>query len=168
MLGDNRRVDVALKNGGGIRDHILGPNITRLTIESALVFANQLSIVELTAAELIATLENGFSRHPSTDGRFPQLAGVRVEVDPGRPAIESAATALEAAIKSDDKAEIEAKIQALSEASAALAQKLYAEEAAGAQPGGPSADADGGGDDAVDAEFEEVKDDASKDGGKKS
>ncbi|MGE0623532.1 MAG: molecular chaperone DnaK [Pseudomonadales bacterium] len=125
--------------------------------------------------------------HSAEDARFEEMVNLRNQADglihaarktvkdagekateAEKSAIESAATALEAAIKSDDKAEIEAKIQALSEASAALAQKMYAEEAAGAQPGGPSADADGGGDDAVDAEFEEVKDDASKDGGKKS
>ena len=59
-------------------------------------------------------------------------------------------------MKGDDKSEIEAKMQTLSEASATLAQKMYAEQAdAGA--GEAAADDDLG--DAVDAEFEEVKDD---------
>ncbi|MDP6375329.1 MAG: molecular chaperone DnaK [Pseudomonadales bacterium] len=80
-------------------------------------------------------------------------------------AIESAASELEEAIKNDDKEAIEAKMQALSEASASLAQKLYAEEAEAAQAAGADGDAeagDGGDADAVDAEFEEVKDDESK------
>jgi len=75
-------------------------------------------------------------------------------------AIESALADLETAIKSDDKAEIEAKINALSEASGPLVQKMYAEQAQAGQ--GEEAQGDSqqnAGDDVVDAEFEEVKDD---------
>ncbi len=80
-------------------------------------------------------------------------------------AIETAATALEEALQSGDKADIEAKIQALSEASTSLAQKLYAEQAEQAQAadgdaaGANAENADG---ETVDAEFEEVKDDEDK------
>jgi|TARA_R110001592_G_scaffold111372_2_gene308437 molecular chaperone DnaK len=74
-------------------------------------------------------------------------------------AIESALSDLEVAIKSDDKAEIEAKINALSEASAPLVQKMYAEQAQADQGGEAQADSQqDAGDDVVDAEFEEVKD----------
>ena len=75
-------------------------------------------------------------------------------------AIEAAAKDLEEAIKTDNKEDIEAKIQALSAASASLAQKMYADqtEAAGAQDGDGAADEPSASDDAVDAEFEEVKD----------
>ncbi|MBQ0776436.1 MAG: molecular chaperone DnaK [Pseudomonas sp.] len=75
-------------------------------------------------------------------------------------AIETALANLEAAIKTDDKADIEAKITALSEASGPLVQKMYSEQAQPGQ-GGPDAQADDqqeAGDDVVDAEFEEVKD----------
>ena len=71
-------------------------------------------------------------------------------------AIQTAATELEEALKGDDKADIEAKMQTLSEASATLAQKMYAEPGEGAA-GEAAADDDLG--DAVDDEFEEVKDD---------
>lgn len=76
-------------------------------------------------------------------------------------AIEEALDALETARKGDDKAEIEAKTQALMEASSKLmeiAQAKAAAEGQGAPEGGdaPSGKAD---DDVVDAEFEEVKDD---------
>jgi len=75
-------------------------------------------------------------------------------------AIESAIAELEEALKGDDKDAIEAKTQALTEASSALAQKLYAEQAAQgeAAAGGQEEQAQSG-DDVVDAEFEEVKDD---------
>ncbi len=82
--------------------------------------------------------------------------------DEEKAAIEEAATALEEAIKGDDKADIEAKMQALSEVSANLAQKLYAEAEASQDAQGANAEGDAGDNDAgdtVDAEFEEVKDD---------
>ncbi|MGH1449650.1 MAG: molecular chaperone DnaK [Pseudomonadaceae bacterium] len=74
-------------------------------------------------------------------------------------AIESALADLEAAIKTDDKAEIEAKINALSEASGPLVQKMYAEQAQAGQAGEAQGESQqDAGDDVVDAEFEEVKD----------
>lgn len=81
-------VDMALKNGGGIRDTIFGPEITELLVESALAFDNKLAIVELTAEELLATIENSFSRVPAADGRFPQLSGLSVTFDPSNPGLE--------------------------------------------------------------------------------
>ena len=80
--------------------------------------------------------------------------------DEEKATIESVAEALEVALKTDDKDDIEAKTAALSEASAGMAEKLYAEEAqsGGAEGAADSAGKDSG-DDAVDAEFEEVKDD---------
>ena len=75
-------------------------------------------------------------------------------------AIEKAVADLEEALKGEDKADIEAKTTALTEASSSLAQKLYAEQAAQEQAGAEGA-ADAGtnaDDDVVDAEFEEVKD----------
>ena len=90
--------------------------------------------------------------------------------DAEKTAVESAASDLEAALQTEDKADIEAKIEALSNASAEFAQKAYAEQAAGSADAAAGAGGDGpaGGDggDTVDAEFEEVKDD--KDDGKKS
>ncbi|MCH8531166.1 MAG: molecular chaperone DnaK [Saccharospirillum sp.] len=74
-------------------------------------------------------------------------------------AIEKAIEEVEEALKGDDAAAINAKVEALTQASSTLAQKLYAEQGAdvGDQPEG-NADANAQSDDAVDAEFEEVKD----------
>lgn len=76
--------------------------------------------------------------------------------DEEKEAINTAIAELEEALKGDDKDAIEAKTTALTEASSALAQKMYA-DAAAAEGAENAADA-GGEDDAVDAEFEEVKD----------
>lgn len=75
--------------------------------------------------------------------------------------IEEALDALETARKGDDKAEIEAKTQALMEASSKLmeiAQAKAAAEGQGAPEGGETKSGKTD-DDVVDAEFEEVKDD---------
>ncbi|GEB70889.1 MULTISPECIES: molecular chaperone DnaK [Pseudoalteromonas] len=117
--------------------------------------------------------------HAEDDKKFEELVAARNQADAmvhgtrkqieeagdalpseDKEAIEAAVVDLEAAIKSDDKAEIEAKTQALAEKS----QKLMEIAQAKAQQGG----ADAGeqqqqstkqDDDVVDAEFEEVKDD---------
>ena len=79
--------------------------------------------------------------------------------------IEDAMKALEEALGGDDKADIEARTQALAEASHSLAEKLYAKTAGAAdgaaQPGSDAGQGTSGrgDDDVVDAEFEEVKDD---------
>ncbi|MEX0901701.1 MAG: molecular chaperone DnaK [Pseudohongiellaceae bacterium] len=75
--------------------------------------------------------------------------------------IETAIAALEETMKGDDLAAIEAKTKDLTDASSEMAQKMYAEAGQTGQEGGAEAGAgDAGGkkdDDAVDAEFEEVK-----------
>ncbi len=75
--------------------------------------------------------------------------------------IETAITELEEAIKGDDKDDIEAKSQKLTEVSSKLAEKLQAEQAAAGAgaPEGEQAQTQNADDDVVDAEFEEVKED---------
>lgn len=73
-------------------------------------------------------------------------------------AIEAALVALEAAVKGDDKAAIETKVEELSKVSAPVAQKMYAEQAEQPQGGAQAAKEEAKpADDVVDAEFEEVK-----------
>jgi len=89
-------------------------------------------------------------------------------------AIDAAIKDLEETMKGDDKDAIEAKTKTLGDASNKMAERLYAQqggpEAAAAAAGAAGAgaagaagadagQAQGGGDDVVDAEFEEVKDD---------
>jgi molecular chaperone DnaK len=85
--------------------------------------------------------------------------------------IESAIAALQEAMKSDDKDAIDAKTQALTEASGKIAERAYAQQqqaSGGAGAGAQSAAGEGaaagsdssGKDNVVDAEFEEVKEDS--------
>jgi molecular chaperone DnaK len=124
--------------------------------------------------------------HADEDRRFHDLVSARNQADamihathksmeqlgdkiePGeKERIETAVKDLEEAMKGDDKDRIESLTKALGDASAKMAERLYAQqgEAGGAAAGGPGASGDagkeagGGSEDVVDAEFEEVKDD---------
>ncbi|WP_213609603.1 molecular chaperone DnaK [Pseudoalteromonas sp.] len=117
--------------------------------------------------------------HAEDDKKFEELVAVRNQADAlvhgtrkqieeagdalpseDKDAIEAAVVDLEAAIKSDDKAEIEAKTQALAEKSQKLMEIAQAKAQQTSGDAGAeqqkSAKQD---DDVVDAEFEEVKDD---------
>jgi molecular chaperone DnaK len=85
-------------------------------------------------------------------------AGDKAEADE-KEAIEKGISELEEVLKSDDKDQIDEKIKALSEASASLAQKLYQEQQDkdSAQNNEPAEEGDASDSDAVDADFEEVK-----------
>jgi len=79
-------------------------------------------------------------------------------------AIDAALSEAEEAVKGNDKAAMEAATTKLTEASGPVAQKMYAEQAQAGEAAAEQAEkAQSGGDDAVDAEFEEVKDDKKED-----
>ncbi|MGM0833824.1 molecular chaperone DnaK [Halomonas qinghailakensis] len=85
--------------------------------------------------------------------------------DDEKQAIESAISELEEAVKTDDQDNIQQKLDALTEVSGKLAQKMYAEQAEAAQQAdGESAEntSTKPEDDVVDAEYEEVNDDKKK------
>ncbi|MFO7285503.1 MAG: molecular chaperone DnaK [Gammaproteobacteria bacterium] len=113
--------------------------------------------------------------HAAEDAKFRELVNLRNQGDAlvhatekslkdlgdkvppeERAKVESAISELKEALKGDSKTAIEAKLQALSAASAGLAQKVYG-DAQQASGGGRSGD-----DNVVDAEFEEVKNDEQK------
>ncbi|WP_043319111.1 molecular chaperone DnaK [Microbulbifer sp. HZ11] len=80
-------------------------------------------------------------------------------------AIDAALAEAEEAVKGNDKAAMEAATTKLTEASGPVAQKMYAEQAQAGEAAAEQAEQaqSSGGDDAVDAEFEEVKDDKKED-----
>ena len=82
--------------------------------------------------------------------------------DEEKAAIEAALAEVDEAVKGDDVEKIEEATKKLTEASSGLAQKMYAEQAAQAGAAGGDEQSQAGGDDVVDAEFEEVKDDDKK------
>jgi 2',3'-cyclic-nucleotide 2'-phosphodiesterase (5'-nucleotidase family) len=83
MMGANG-ADVAVTNGGGIRGdkvYPAGTVLTRKDVFTELPFGNKTVVTEITGADLLAGLENGFSQAEKGAGRFPQVAGLTVEAD---------------------------------------------------------------------------------------
>ena len=81
--------EIGLTNGGGIRadrEYEAGTTLTRGDILAELPFGNKTVKLELTGADIRAALENGFSQVENGAGRFPQVSGLTVEYNPGRPA----------------------------------------------------------------------------------
>lgn len=105
-------VQVSIKNGGGIRDGIgavdnTDPNnvlllptaansasgkeegeVSQLDIENSLRFNNSLTMLTVTASQLLATIEHGVSASGAglTPGQFPQVGGLAFSYDLTRPA----------------------------------------------------------------------------------
>ena len=104
--------------------------------------------------EELATARNQGDQLVHATRKMLTEAGDKV-TEEEKTAIEAAVAELEVAVKGDDKAEIDAKVEALSQVSAPVTQKMYAEQA---QQGDATAASDDNADDVVDAEFEEVKD----------
>ncbi|QEY59524.1 molecular chaperone DnaK [Pseudomonas sp. C27(2019)] len=105
--------------------------------------------------ELVTARNQGDQLVHATRKMITEAGDKATEED--KTAIEAALVELEEAIKGDDKDAIDAKVAALSQASAPLSEKMYAEQAQQADASADAGQADGA-DDVVDAEFEEVKD----------
>ncbi|MDQ1212346.1 molecular chaperone DnaK [Pantoea anthophila] len=103
--------------------------------------------------ELVQTRNQGDQIAHSTRKQLEE-AGDKLSADDKAP-IEAALAALDTALKGEDKAEIDAKMQALMEVSGKLMEAAQQSQAGAADAGDASAKKD---DDVVDAEFEEVKD----------
>jgi 5'-nucleotidase len=76
---------VALQNGGGIRNNSLIPAgpVTELDTFAIAPFANFVAVVpDVPRAQVKEILENAVSQIPLADGRFAQVAGFRFSYDP--------------------------------------------------------------------------------------
>lgn len=111
--------------------------------------------------EELVTARNTLEGLINATGKTLEEAGDKAS-DEEKSAIEAALKEAAEAVTGEDKAAMDAATQKLTEASSSLAQKLYAEQQAQSEQGADGAGAEesgGAGDDAVDAEFEEVKED---------
>lgn len=79
-LGEDK-VDVALTNGGGIRASIDAGDITMNTMKTVFPFGNEVATIDLTGAELLEALEAATCSTPTAIGAFPQVAGIRFDID---------------------------------------------------------------------------------------
>ncbi|KKO50758.1 5'-nucleotidase C-terminal domain-containing protein [Paenibacillus sp. DMB20] len=77
---------IALQNGGGIRESIEAGKITMGDVMTVLPFNNDLVTITLTGQEIKEAMENGVSKAPAADGRFPHIAGMKFFYDSTKPA----------------------------------------------------------------------------------
>ncbi|MEN6399420.1 MAG: 5'-nucleotidase C-terminal domain-containing protein [Rectinema sp.] len=78
--------DIALMNGGGIRDSIPVGDITLKQVYTVQPFGNYIQTGKFKGSELDAILENGVGKLPAADGRFPHIAGWSYTLDASKPA----------------------------------------------------------------------------------
>ena len=81
--------EAALINGGGLRagkEYPVGHRLTRRDVLGELPFGNRTLETQVTGAALRAALENGVSQLENKAGRFPQVSGIKLVVDPAAPA----------------------------------------------------------------------------------
>ncbi|MDH5408266.1 MAG: molecular chaperone DnaK [Gammaproteobacteria bacterium] len=111
--------------------------------------------------ELVSARNQGDNMIHAVRKSMDELGDDKLEAGE-KDSIEAAIKDLEEALKGDDIAAIEAKTKALTDASAKMAERLYAEKGADAAGAAPGAEAgqqqQDAADDVVDAEFEEVDD----------
>lgn len=82
------QADAAIMNGGGIRAGKVyrpGSSITRRDVLAELPFGNRVVTLALSGRDLMRAMENGVSQLPAAAGRFPQVSGITLLYDPGRP-----------------------------------------------------------------------------------
>jgi 2',3'-cyclic-nucleotide 2'-phosphodiesterase (5'-nucleotidase family) len=80
--------DIAITNGGGIRgnrQYNAGHSLTRRDVLTELPFGNRTAVSEVSGAAIKAALESGVSQYENRAGRFPQVSGLTLEVDPKAP-----------------------------------------------------------------------------------
>ena len=91
-------VDVVLLNSGTLRaDRVVPAGPVRMgDLMALLPMCDPMVVLRLTAAQLLACLENGVSQWPRLEGRWPCLSGVAFEFDgeapPGRRVVRGSVT----------------------------------------------------------------------------
>jgi molecular chaperone DnaK len=146
---------IRIQASGGLSD----ADVKRMTEE-----ADRFKDEDKKKRELVEVKNGADALIHSTEKTIKELGDKVAATD--KTAVETAVEGLRTAIKADDVNDIRAKSTALSQAAMKLGEALYA-----SQPGGSGGDPDassdgqkksGSGDNVVDADFEEVKDDKKK------
>ena len=76
---------VAITNGGGIRAWIHVGDVTKNDVNTVLPFGNTVAVVYVTGTELLEALEASTFCTPTAVGGFPQVSGMKFNVDVSKP-----------------------------------------------------------------------------------
>lgn len=77
--------DVAITNGGGMRDSIAKGDITKGSVVKVLPFGNYIVTKQLTGAQIKQVLEHGMKDFGAIAGSFSHVGGMKFKVDPTCP-----------------------------------------------------------------------------------
>lgn len=78
--------DIAIQNGGGVRAGLTKGDVTVGHIFKMLPFDNKVTLIEVTGQTVWDALENGVGGYPETNGKFPQVSGLKYTFDGSKPA----------------------------------------------------------------------------------
>ena len=76
---------LCIVNGGGIRAKLDAGEISIREVASVLPFDNNMMLVETSGQTIWDALTNGISAYPTTNGKFPQVAGMTYSFKAGEP-----------------------------------------------------------------------------------
>ncbi|MEW9700448.1 bifunctional UDP-sugar hydrolase/5'-nucleotidase [Paenibacillus sp. SI8] len=87
-MREEGKADIALLNGGGIRESVPKGQITLYNVGKPLPFVNSLIVVEMTGERIYEALERGLREWPNgaSNGGFLQVSGISYEIDGSKPA----------------------------------------------------------------------------------
>ena len=73
--------DIALVNGGGIRDSIAAGDVTRKDLMDVNPWNNAMCVIEATGQQILDALEHGAQNNPEESGGFLQVSGLTYEIN---------------------------------------------------------------------------------------
>ncbi|MHB8062501.1 MAG: bifunctional metallophosphatase/5'-nucleotidase, partial [Ruminiclostridium sp.] len=87
-MRESGNADIALMNGGGIRESIPQGEVSIYKIGKALPFINSLVTIELRGDKIYSSLERGIMQYPNSgsNGGFLQVSGIKYTFDASKPA----------------------------------------------------------------------------------
>ncbi len=87
-MRDTGKADLALMNGGGIRESIPAGGVTLYAIGKALPFVNSLVTIEVKGEDIYSSIERGVRLYPDggSNGGFLQVSGIKYIFDASKPA----------------------------------------------------------------------------------
>lgn len=72
--------DVALTNGGGIRDSISAGKITKGDVLTVLPFGNTVTVIETTGQKIYEALKHGTDSYPAPKGAYSQVSNITFDI----------------------------------------------------------------------------------------
>jgi 2',3'-cyclic-nucleotide 2'-phosphodiesterase (5'-nucleotidase family) len=75
-------IDAAIMNGGGVRSTAITGELTYLSLKKIHTFDNTACLIRVSGQQLLDAIEWGVRDCPNEDGAFPQVSGIKYEINP--------------------------------------------------------------------------------------